>query len=147
MRAEQLEREFVEATRAGKERLDRLPKASAARFDARTKRLVVELENGSTLIVPIELIQGLAGSSNGALSHLELMSAGSQIHWPDLDVQIHVVSLLDGVFGTRSWMERLKQHYADIGGRGGAARTPAKSAASRENGKKGGRPRKTAAVR
>jgi hypothetical protein len=147
MKADQFEKEFVEASRIGKDRLDHLPKASSARFEPRTKRLVVDLENGSTLIVPTELIQGLAGAGNKALSQLELMSAGSQIHWPDLDVQMHVVSLLDGLFGTRSWMDRLKQHYAEIGSRGGVARTPAKAAASRENGRKGGRPRKSTVVR
>jgi hypothetical protein len=41
------------------------------------------------------------------------------------------------VFGNRRWM-------SEIGKRGGAARTAAKAAAARTNGRQGGRPRKGA---
>jgi len=50
------------------------------------------------------------------------------------DPEGHIWSFVDGVFGTRRWMQR-------IGQRGGATITAAKSAAARANGKKGGRPR------
>lgn len=39
------------------------------------------------------------------------------------------------------------KHAAAMGKLGGATRTPAKAAASRENGKLGGRPRKDAATK
>lgn len=41
---------------------------------------------------------------------------------------------MNGVFGTRSFMEAQR--------RGGQSRSPAKAAASRANGAKGGRPKK-----
>ena len=41
------------------------------------------------------------------------------------------------MFGNRRWM-------SEIGKRGGAARTPAKAAAARTDGRQGGRPRKDA---
>ena len=36
----------------------------------------------------------------------------------------------------------LRQHYAECGRRGGASKSPAKQAAAKRNGEKGGRPRK-----
>jgi general stress protein YciG len=38
--------------------------------------------------------------------------------------------------------KRVQQYLSEIGKKGGEAKTPAKKRASRENGKKGGRPRK-----
>jgi hypothetical protein len=48
-----------------------------------------------------------------------------------------VHALIDGVFGSKAWMR-------DIGRVGGSAKSEAKATAARENGKKGGRPRKAA---
>jgi len=45
-------------------------------------------------------------------------------------------ALLEGFLGSKAWMA------ARLGERGGRAATPAKTAASRANGKLGGRPRK-----
>jgi len=46
-------------------------------------------------------------------------------------------ALLEGVLGSKSRMA------ARLGGAGGRVRSRAKAAASRDNGKRGGRPRKT----
>jgi hypothetical protein len=47
---------------------------------------------------------------------------------------------LEGLLGSRQWMA------ARLGQRGGKARSASKTAASRANGKLGGRPRKAAKV-
>jgi hypothetical protein len=143
MEADRFEREYKQATKRGKENLAGLPKARSARYDRRTGRLVIDLENGATMIVPTKLLQGLENANDKELAKFELVLDGSQIHWTELDVQMYVKSLIEGVFGTRVWMEHLKDHYSAIGGKGGSARSPSKAAASRENGKKGGRPRKS----
>jgi hypothetical protein len=56
------------------------------------------------------------------------------LHWEALDADFRVSGLLAGVFGTKAYMAR----------RAGQAKSPAKSAAARANGTKGGRPRKQA---
>lgn len=141
MTEEEFERMYVEATRRGEEDLARRIKAVAARFDTPSKRIVLDLENGVTLMVPTDLIQGLQTDDQEALADFELFMEGSQIHWETLDAQFYVEDLLYGGFGTPKWMAGLRSHLGEIGRKGGRSRTEAKRTASAENGKKGGRPR------
>lgn len=138
----EFQRQVAEADRRGREERERLPKAASARFDAKSKRIVLELVSGVTLMVPTDLIQGLETEDKKALSDFKLVAHGTQIHWATLDAQFYVDSLLQGVFGTAKWMSGLKEHLAEIGRKGGRSTSAAKKAASAENGKKGGRPRR-----
>jgi hypothetical protein len=61
------------------------------------------------------------------------------LHFPKLDADLYLPALLEGLLGSKRWMA------ARLGKHGGQARSAAKAAASRENGKRGGRPRKHAA--
>lgn len=140
----ELERQHLEATKRGEETMARLPKASSAKYDKKSGRLILEMHNGSTLLVPVNLIQGLQTDDDKALADFELVMQGTQIHWETLDVQFYIESLLKGVFGTPKWMTNLQEHLAEIGRKGGSSRSSAKRKASAENGKKGGRPKKVA---
>ncbi len=84
------------------------------------------------------MAEGLAGASPDDLAKIEISPTGLGLHWPRLDADLYVPALLQGVFGSRSWMA------AQMGAAGGKARSAAKSAAARKNGRKGGRPRRTA---
>ncbi len=140
------EKEFKAANATGAEKMAKLPKAARADYDKKSRRFVLEMQNGVTLLVPAGLIQGLQSGDDEALRDFDLVAQGSQIHWHRLDVQFYVKSLLEGVFGTPNWMSNLNQHLAAIGAKGGASRSEAKKISSRENGKKGGRPRKQKAA-
>lgn len=142
MSDEEFERMYVEATRRGEEEMERLPKAKSAKVDTKTRRLVLEMENGVTLLVPVDLVQGLQTDDVKALKDFDLVFNGTQIHWETLDVQFYIESFLQGTFGTKKWMAGLREHMAEIGRKGGSSKSSAKRAASAENGKKGGRPRK-----
>jgi hypothetical protein len=72
------------------------------------------------------------------LSHIEITPSGLGLHWPQLDADLFVPGLIEGVFGSKSWMAR------EMGAKGGRTRSKAKAEAARANGKRGGRPRKTA---
>ena len=102
--------------------------------------LVVALNTGAELAFPPRLAEGLAGAPNDSLAEIEVSSAGLGLHWPKLDADLYVPALLQGVLGSKKWMAR------QLGAEGGKARTAAKVAASRANGRKGGRPRKLAGV-
>lgn len=108
--------------------------ATAARFDARKKRIVIELANGSSFSFPPELAQGLADARPVDLADIEISPLGTGLHWPRLDADLTVEGLLAGVFGSRAWM---REHAA----RAGRATSAAKVQAARANGAKGGRPR------
>jgi hypothetical protein len=109
-----------------------------ARYDRRRARVIIALNTGVELAFPTRLAEGLAGASHENLADIEITPAGLGLHWPRLDADLYVPALLQGVFGSKTWMAR------HLGAEGGRARTPAKSAASRTNGRKGGRPKKAA---
>lgn len=116
------------------------PKAVRARYDRRVSRVVIALDNGLELAFPPRLAQGLEHATPAELANIEISPLGTGLHWPDLDADLYVPGLLAGVFGSKRWMA------AQLGAAGGRARSAAKIAAVRENGRKGGRPRKLAAV-
>lgn len=108
----------------------------AARYNRRTARIVLDFDNGVQLAIPSALVEGLAGEAAADLSEIEISPAGLGLHWPRLDADMYVPALLQGQFGSKSWMA------AQLGAAGGQARSQAKVAAARANGRKGGRPRK-----
>jgi hypothetical protein len=112
--------------------------AVSARYDRRSSRIIVVLNTGVQIAFPSDLAEGLAAAAAADLSQIEISPAGLGLHWPRLDADLYVPSLLQGMLGSKSWMAR------QLGSAGGRARSKAKTAASRENGRKGGRPRKTA---
>src|SRR3546814_5206140 len=115
--------------------------AVSERYDRRTARIVVDLNTGVQIAFPPRLAEGLADASPADLAEIEISPAGFGLHWPKLDADVYVPALLQGVFGSRRWMA------AQLGATGGRARSRAKAAAARENGRKGGRPRKAFAGR
>lgn len=131
------EKEFQAAIQRGEE-LRQNSYAVSAEYDARQNRLVVGLSSGVIIMVPVHLMQELADADPAALGDIEIAPSGLALHWPSLDADVYVPSLMQGVFGTKRWMA------AQLGAAGGRVSTPAKAAAARENGAKGGRPRKQA---
>lgn len=131
--------DFVAAEARGREMLEAGPRASAAHYDRATGRVVIELADGCAYAFPARLVQDLQEASPDELADMEVDGLGFNLHWPSLDVDLYVPALVAGVFGTREWMVRELARVA------GSKRSPAKAAAARSNGTKGGRPRKSAA--
>jgi Protein of unknown function (DUF2442) len=110
------------------------PRARRAYYDRERKLVVVELTNGAVFAFPPRLAQGLRGASAETLAEIEVSPSGEALHWDRLDADLRVPALLQGMFGTRTWMRQLGQA-------GGRVRSQAKARAARANGAKGGRPR------
>ena len=108
------------------------PRATSARYDRKNGRVIVDLTNGCTFAFPPRMAQGLEVATDDELGAVEILGAGYGLHWEALDADLSVPGLLAGLFGTKAYMAR----------RAGQATSPAKSAAARANGAKGGRPRK-----
>lgn len=119
------------------EQLATEPLATSVRYDRVGDTIVIEINNGAALTIPRRLMQGLAVATEEQLQRVETRGHGTWIEFDGLDVQFSVMSLLMGVYGGKQWM-------AEHGRRGGMARSEAKANAARENGRKGGRPRRAA---
>jgi hypothetical protein len=127
--------EEFDAARARGDALLRGPRAESAHYDAGRNRVIVRLTTGVEIgLVPRD-VEGLQNASADELRDIEVESLGLGIHFPRLDADLYVPALLEGVLGSKRWMA------ARLGATGGSAETPAKVAASRKNGKRGGRPR------
>jgi Protein of unknown function (DUF2442) len=113
-------------------------RAVKATYDAKNKRVVLELDTGIWIAFAADAAEALAGRSARELSTIEITPSGLGLHWPRLDADLYLPALLDGLLGTRKWVA------AKLGASGGRARSRVKVASSRKNGKLGGRPRRVA---
>lgn len=111
------------------------PRVQSARYDHESNRLIIDLWNGATFMVPVNLLEGLADASPADLEDVEVTPSKTGLHWEKLDADFSVPALLRGAFGTKTWM-------SELGKKGGSVTSEAKALAAKANGKKGGRPRK-----
>lgn len=109
-------------------------RAVSARYDHTLGQIVIELTNGCNFSFPPRLAQGLENATDDQLALVELLGAGYGLHWKAMDADLSLPNLLAGLLGTKAYMAR----------RAGQATSPAKAAAARANGARGGRPRKAA---
>lgn len=126
--------ELAQARRRGDELWEREPRATAARYDRKSGRIIVDLNNDCTFAFPARRAQGLEDATDDELAQIEVIGLGYGLHWENLNEDHAIPALLAGIFGTRKYMAQLA----------GRAKSPKKAAAARANGAKGGRPRKKA---
>jgi Protein of unknown function (DUF2442) len=128
--------EFEAANRRAVDRLRKTPIATAVRYDRRIGRIVIDLSSGLEIAFRPRDAQGLEGAKPAQLGEVEISPSGLGIHFPQLDADLYLPALLEGFLGSKRWMA------AEMGKIGGKASTEAKTAAARQNGKLGGRPKK-----
>ncbi len=79
------------------------------------EKLIVNLEDGRTIIIPLEWYPRLAYSSLSERENLRLLGDGYAIEWPDLDEHIGIEGLLAGRRSGESkssfdqWLEKRKK--------------------------------------
>lgn len=125
---------FARASRAGRRAASIEPRAAEVEYRAREHALRIELTNGATVTLPVRLIPSLRRASTRDVRAVEILGRGGGLHWEGLDVDLSVPGLLSSVFAGPEWL-------AELGRIGGRKSSPAKAAAARRNGRKGGRPR------
>ena len=130
--------ELGKAVAAARRREKLATKIRHARYDAKRDAIIAELSTGSVLTVPRRIIPGFARVRRAALADLEI-TPGSEGLWSmNADDGVLLEQLVILVAGEST--------VGTIGARINASKkTPARAAASRANGTKGGRPRKSAA--
>ncbi len=128
--------EFDTATARGAARLAKTPTATAARYDRRIARLVIDLSSGLSVMFKPHDAQGLETARPEQLAVIEISPSGLGLRFPALDADIYLPAILEGFLGSRRWMA------ARLGQAGGRAHSEAKATAVRANGRLGGRPKK-----
>ncbi len=96
--------------------------------------LILKLSDGHRHMIPREDLQGLRSATKEQIAQVEILGNGTGLHWPALNLDYYVPSLLRRIYGNKKWM-------AEIGRSGGSVKSAAKKRAARVNGLKGGRPR------
>ncbi len=127
---------FVLANKRGESLRKAFPRALSAHYDHASRRVVVELSSKLALSFSPQDAQGLEHAKASQLEPIEISPSGSGLYFPKLDADLYVPALLEGLLGSKRWMA------ARLGQVGGRSRSLMKKAASRANGKLGGRPRK-----
>ena len=98
--------------------------------------LRLAFRDGTRLSVPTSRIQEIANAKATSLKRLDVSPSCDSVSFPAIDVDIYVPGLLSDLYGSPVLAEK--------GRVGGKRSSPAKTVAVRENGRKGGRPRKKA---
>jgi hypothetical protein len=128
--------QFELASRRGKALQESIPRVMSARFDLRSRRIVIRLSSNLEVSFSPRDAQGLEHATPAKLQDTQVTPSGFGIHFPKLDVDLYVPAILEGFLGSKKWMA------SRLGQLGGASRSKAKRAASKTNGALGGRPRK-----
>ena len=131
---EELDAQIRAARRRGRREARIEPRAVSAAYDAHGGRVLVELKNGCVFGFPPAMVPGLEAATPQQLATVEVWDAGEALAWDDLDAHVSFPGLMLHALNAREWAAKYL----------GSRTSPQKAAAARENGKKGGRPRKRA---
>ena len=112
------------------------PKALTAHYEPAIDQVLVKLSTGWSLAFEPKNAQQLKGATPEKLQTIEITPNGLGLYFPEMDADLYIPSLLQGRWGSKSWMA------AQFARLGGSTTSPKKAAAARTNGAKGGRPKK-----
>ena len=71
-----LKKQIVRGRRAAEAADATEPRVKSARYDVDSGRIVIDLKNGSTFMVPASMLQGLAGKEPSDLADMEVTPSG-----------------------------------------------------------------------
>jgi hypothetical protein len=129
--AEEFARQNEGAVRRGRE-ADRIePRARMVAYDQDRGLIIVELRSGFVFGFPPERA-GLDRAKAEELSEVRISPSGDGLYWDRLDAAISLTGLVAEALNLREWAPRFL----------GQTKSEAKARAARQNGMKGGRPRR-----
>jgi hypothetical protein len=128
--------DFKPAGQRAKRLESKLPQAVSAHYNSKTGQIVIELSSRLVVSFRPADAEGLEDARPSQLKEIEISPSGFGIHFPAVDADLYVPGLLEGFLGSKAWMA------SRLGQIGGRSRSKAKKAASKVNGRLGGRPGK-----
>jgi len=135
----QLQSQLQKAARAGRLAEKVESRAATARYVRSSRKLVITLRSGIVVTIPIALLPYFDGATERQLADIEVSPLGRGLRWKALDLDLSVPALLAKTLEPPAAM-------AELGRIGGSRTSRAKARAARENGRKGGRPRRREAT-
>ena len=96
--------ELKAANKRAAAHLSKTPTAVAAHYDRRPGRLVVDLNTGLQIAFKPQDAQGLEEAKPEQLAKIEISPSGLGLHFPDLDADLYLPGLLEGLLGSKRWM-------------------------------------------
>ncbi|MGI9034663.1 MAG: DUF2442 domain-containing protein [Pyrinomonadaceae bacterium] len=129
----EFERQYKEGVKRGKERERFEPRALSVAY--RGGKIYVQLTTGWAFSFNPRILSELENASEAKLRDIRILGAGYTLEWTKLDAHIGVGAIIIALLGEGF----LKTETARMLGKTTSER---KSAAVRENGRKGGRPPK-----
>ena len=93
----QLSQMFRDGRKAFETHLATTPVAVAVEYDNTQRRVVVQLNNGCEMSVPVRLLKEVCDATPKQLSDVAILPEGLAIEWPQLDQQFLVSGLLSDV--------------------------------------------------
>ena len=121
--------QFAEITRKTTERMKHQLLAVSARYDRRSGRVMIALNNGAMVGFPLASLPGLECATPDELGQIAVEGGGYGLHIARLDTDISVPQLLADQLGSTVMKRAI-----------------VRASASRVNGRLGGRPRKSQAA-
>lgn len=135
--------EFATALAAGRAESETEIRAQAVRYVADQDAIEVVTTCHAGFLIPRTWIGALEGIPTEELTQLEVWPDGSAIELEGRDVHISVDGLMTAVLPAMLPSRTVAAIFAS---RGGRATSDAKRSSARENGRRGGRPRKSGKV-
>ena len=68
-------------------------RATTVRYDRKTKRIIVDLNNGSSFAFPPQLAPELAHATEDQLAEVDILGSGYGLHWESLRSEEHTSEL------------------------------------------------------
>ena len=131
--------EFAAALATGRTEVETEIRAEAVRYIADRDAIEIVTTRHAGFLIPRAWIGALQDVPIADLAKLELWPDGSAIELEDLDIHISVDGLVTAILPA---MLPARTVAAIFASRGGKATSNAKRSSAKENGRRGGRPRK-----
>ena len=133
--------EYAAALIAGQAEAEAEVRAQAVRYVPDRDAIEIVTTRNAGFLIPREWIGGLQDVPREDLAKLEVWPDGSAIELEDRDIHISVHGLMTAILPAMLPPRAMAAIFAS---RGGKATSDAKRSSAQANGRKGGRPRKTA---
>jgi hypothetical protein len=96
--------EFKQANARAKALKTSTPAATSAYFDRKSGNIIVTLSSGVGIFFSPKDAQGLERAKPSQLEPIDISPSGYGIHFPKLDADLYLPSILEGFLGSRKWM-------------------------------------------